>query len=145
MPRRDQKGTSPFLLRIAIGVALLGVALAGCPQMVRAAEGLPRIEGPLTLEQVQANTEKHGLPLDSMGQLPNPKTFAWVLANAKTVTEPIQLTDCRGGTWVRLTAQNVGARFGELETPEAPVAVEQEKVEVSVCVPVPAPVEETKV
>lgn len=51
MPRRDQKGTSPFLLHIAIVVALLGVALAGCPQMVRAAEGLPRIEGPLTLEE----------------------------------------------------------------------------------------------
>jgi len=89
--------------------------------------------GPLTLEQVQANVEKHGTPLEAVGQLAFAKTYAWVLANAKSLAEPIELTDCRGGTWVRLTAENVGARFGELEG--GGDVVEQPKVKVTVCCP----------
>ncbi|HYL79613.1 MAG TPA: TolC family protein [Candidatus Acidoferrum sp.] len=41
-------------MHIAVAAALLGVALAGGPPAVNAAEGLPRIEGPLTQEQAVA-------------------------------------------------------------------------------------------
>ncbi|HSB78377.1 MAG TPA: TolC family protein [Candidatus Methylomirabilis sp.] len=54
MPRREKRGPSPFLSHLAIVVALLGVAVASGPRAVEAAEGLPRIEGPLTLEQAVA-------------------------------------------------------------------------------------------
>ena len=54
MPHRDQRGSSLFLLHLAIVVALLGAALAGGPRAVEAGEGLPRIEGPLSLEQAVA-------------------------------------------------------------------------------------------
>ena len=54
MPCRDHKGTPPLLLHIALSVALLTVAIAAGPRAASAAEGLPRIEGPLTQEQAVA-------------------------------------------------------------------------------------------
>jgi hypothetical protein len=93
--------------------------------------------GPLTLEQLQANTEKHQIP--SLTELPTPKPYAWVLADVKPFAEPIPVVHSKGGTWVTLTPENVPNRFNELEPAQTPA--EQPKLEVTVCCPPPQPAE----
>lgn len=89
--------------------------------------------GPLTLEHIQANVDKLALPLETLSQLPFPKTYAWTLANPKTLAQPIEIPKSRGGAWIRLTPENVGSRFAELtQTPDTN-PVEQPNVEVTVC------------
>ena len=89
--------------------------------------------GPLTIEQLQANLDKHQLPLESLSQPPFPKTYAWVLSEPKPLAEPITINNCRGGTWVRLTPQNVPNRLSELEPQPTQLPPELPKVETTVC------------
>ena len=86
--------------------------------------------GPLTLELMHVNAEKCQIPLELLTQLPYP-SYALVFSEVKAFAEPIPVLNVRGGTWVKLTPENVPGRFGELEGVDLPP--EQPKVEVTVC------------
>lgn len=70
--------------------------------------------GPLTLEQLRASEERHRIPLHLLDTLPYPKTFAWVIRDAKPLTTPIVYRHPYGAViWVNLNEQNV-AEFERL-------------------------------
>ena len=92
--------------------------------------------GPLSLEQLHANLDKHQVPLESLAQLPYPKTYAVVLSDVKAFAEPIAVINVRGGTWINLTPENVPDRFAELDGVALPP--EQPKIEVTIPAPSPA-------
>jgi hypothetical protein len=73
--------------------------------------------GPLSLEKLRANIDKHWIPVESLRQLLFRKTYAVVLADVKAFAVPIPV-NVRGGSRVTLTPENVPDRFGELEDVE---------------------------
>ena len=89
--------------------------------------------GPLTLELMNDNADKHQIPLESLGRLLYRRTYALVLADVQAFAQPIPV-NVRGGAWVKLTPENVPDRFGELQGVEIPA--EKPKVEVTVYTPV---------
>ena len=60
--------------------------------------------GPLTLKEMKRNIEKHRVPLKELkSRLPYKKTFAWVLQNAKSFSQPIPYKHPIGAViWVNL-------------------------------------------
>lgn len=73
--------------------------------------------GPLTLEQLRQNADRHRIPLEGLeAGLPYDKTYAWVLADAKPLAQPIPYRHPSGAViWVTLTPDRVPGRFDELD------------------------------
>jgi hypothetical protein len=72
--------------------------------------------GPLSLEQLRANGDKHQIPMEMLVELPYPKTYAWVLSEVNPFRDPIVYKHPSGAViWVRLTPENVPSRYDELE------------------------------
>jgi hypothetical protein len=67
---------------------------------------------------LRASIDKHQIPVESLGKLPHPTTYAFVLSDVKVFADPIPVHNVRGGFWVNLTPENVPDRFGELESLE---------------------------
>ena len=62
------------------------------------------VEGPLTLQQMEATRQKHHSVRINDGSLPYAKTYAWVLENAKPLSRPVIYTKKPGAVvWVDLS------------------------------------------
>ena len=85
--------------------------------------GTCRIEnciGPMTLDELRAEADRQHVAVEVLSA--SPKAYAWVLSDVKSMAEPIPYSHSAGSAvWVKLTPENVPARYSELET-EAPAA-----------------------
>lgn len=109
--------------------------------------------GPLTLDDLRANADKHQIPLENLNELPYARTYAWVLKDVQALAEPIPYKHPTGAVvWVKLTADNMHGRYAEIDPAAAepqvepqvqdqPQVEEQPKIEVTVYTqPAAAPV-----
>lgn len=72
--------------------------------------------GPLSLDQMRDNFEKHQVPTEMMDKyFKTDKTYAWVLAEPTPLERPIPYRHPSGAViWVKLTQRNVPNAFEEL-------------------------------
>lgn len=70
--------------------------------------------GPIALDELRRQHDKHRIPLASLGESPYPKTYAWVLANAVRFQMPLPYQHPSGAViWVRLSPENCSG-YGQL-------------------------------
>ena len=69
---------------------------------------------------MREHAPKHQIPMKDLNdRLPYEKTYAWVMAEPKPLSQPIPYKHPSGAViWVRLNADNVPQRFGELVSVE---------------------------
>jgi uncharacterized protein YqfB (UPF0267 family) len=86
--------------RIALIKSKSGTVVGGCDVV--------GCIGPLALDRLRAEHEKHRVPLEELDELPYPHTYAWVLENAKPLAQPIAYEHPSGAViWVTLNEQRV--------------------------------------
>ena len=82
--------------------------------------------GPMTPDELRAEAAKQQVAIEALATSPTAaKAYAWVLSDIKPLAQPIAYKHPIGSVvWVKLTAENVPARYNELEAtaPVAPVA-----------------------
>lgn len=87
--------------------------------------GTCRIEncmGPLTQDELRAQAALQQTPVEVLTSSSSAKAFAWILSDVKPFAEPIPYQHPTGSVvWVKLTPQNVPARYEELDA-AAPAA-----------------------